>query len=379
MIERKLLGGAVVIGEPLHAAAARIAAQAPAHVFAVITDDHVSALPHLEALTTGLRATSGQRVIQRTIPAGEASKTRAHWAELSDWLVAEDCGRDTTVIALGGGVVGDLAGFVAATYMRGIPVVQVPTTLLAMVDAALGGKTGVDTTAGKNLIGAFHHPELVVVDPSVIRTLPPAQVRAGMAEVLKHGAIADSDYFRCAADVAAGLASGTLDPVSWWESSEARDLIARSIEIKSGVVAQDAREHGRRESLNFGHTVAHAVEAALQYTLLHGEAVAMGMVAEAMLGESLGITAPGTGETLERALQAAGLPTRLPPGLSAERVVAAAAHDKKSRAGQLRVAAPQSLGVFLPRDGGWSTAVGADSLLAALQGLVTPAPVAGSR
>ncbi len=371
MIERTLLGGAVVIGESLRDAGTRIAAQAPAHVFAVITDEHVAGLPHLEILTTSLRAASRQRIIQRVIPAGEGSKTRELWMELSDWLLGEDCGRDTTVVALGGGVVGDLAGFVAATFMRGIPVVQVPTTLLAMVDAALGGKTGVDTPAGKNLIGAFHHPELVCIDPSVIRTLPVAHVRAGMAEVLKHGVIADSEYFRHAADLAAGLAAGQLD-AAWWESTQARDLIARSIEIKSGVVSQDARENGRRESLNFGHTVAHAVEAALHYTLLHGDAVAIGMVAEASLGESLGLTSPGTRLTLERTLNAAGLPTRLPAGLSPSAVVAAAAHDKKARAGRLRIAVPQSLGVFAPRDGAWSVAVADTSLEASLQALVTP-------
>src|SRR5512143_3233293 len=174
MIERTLLGAPIVIGESLMLAGRRIASCAPAHAYAIVTDHTVGALPYLEHVSGSLRGASPKaRILTRRIPPGESSKTRAEWSALSDWLLAEGCGRDTTIVALGGGVVGDLAGFVAATYMRGIPFVQVPTTLLAMVSAALGGKTGVDTPAGKNLIGAFPRPALVVIDPTVLATLPP--------------------------------------------------------------------------------------------------------------------------------------------------------------------------------------------------------------
>ena len=217
-----------------------------------------------------------------TIAAGEQHKNRMTWATLTDKLLAAGFGRDTTIVALGGGVVGDIAGFVAATYMRGVPVVQVPTTLLAMVDASVGGKTGVDTAAGKNLVGAFHQPSAVVIDPVVLKTLPTDHISAGFAEIIKHGVVADAAYFEQARGFASRHSMNGRDGLV-----DLTDLIRRSVAIKASIVSRDERESGLRKVLNFGHTVGHAIEAAKKFTMLHGEAVAMGMVAEARLAEQL--------------------------------------------------------------------------------------------
>ena len=217
---------------------------APAHRIAVISDDTVAAVhaPQVMAQFDGSAASLF------TIPPGEQEKTRERWASLTDALVAWGAGRDTTIVALGGGVICDLSGFVAATYMRGLPVVQVPTTLLAMVDASVGGKTAVDTPAGKNLVGAFHNPAAVVIDPQVLASLPPAILRSGLAEMIKHGVIADVAYFdRLLQALPSLLTLGAHAP-------EFGALIAGSVRIKAAVVAEDGREGGLRQILNFGHT-----------------------------------------------------------------------------------------------------------------------------
>ena len=223
-------------------------------------------------------------------------------------MLAKGYGRDSAVIALGGGVVGDLAGFVAATFMRGIPVVQVPTSLMAMVDASIGGKTGVDTYLGKNLVGVFHFPAAVIVDPQVLATLPLRQVRAGIAEIVKHGVIADEAYFL---EVASSLRE-LLDYKGGPTSDRMLAVIVKSIEIKADIVSRDEREDGLRKTLNFGHTIGHAVELVSGYSLLHGEAVAIGMALEGRLAESIGVAQTGTAEAITKSLQAAGLPTDLP-------------------------------------------------------------------
>jgi 3-dehydroquinate synthase len=261
-----------------------------------------------------------------TFPAGEARKTRETWARLSDELLAAGVGRDGGIVAIGGGVVGDLAGFVAATYMRGLPFVQVPTTLLAMVDASVGGKTGVDTPHGKNLIGAFHQPEAVVADPTALATLPERELRSGLAEAVKHGLIADAAYLD-------GLRAGR-SAILAREPAALEALVRRSVEIKAEVVGADEREGGRRATLNAGHTVAHALEHVSAYALAHGEAVALGLVAEAGLAEALGVAGVGVREAVAEALAGFGLPVRLPEALPmrADAVVAAMASDKKNRA-----------------------------------------------
>lgn len=332
-------------------AADLVARVAPAHRIAIIADANVAALhaPGLHATLSSV--VPGERVITLTMPAGEAEKTRERWATLTDALLSWGAGRDTTVVALGGGVVCDLAGFVAATYMRGIPVVQVPTSLLAMVDASVGGKTAVDTPSGKNLVGAFHDPSAVIIDPAVLATLPPEQLRAGMAEVIKHGVIADVAYFDRVLQALPAIAA------HGGRASELTPLIAGSVRIKAAVVAEDVREGGLRQILNFGHTIAHAIELLEQYTLLHGDAVAMGMVAEARIAERLGVAAHGLAAAVEDAVRRAGLPTSAPRRLAPADIVAATHGDKKARGGAARYALPRAMGEMEPAEGRWSVSV----------------------
>lgn len=310
-----------------------VRAAAPAHRYAIIADENVAPL-----YAARVRESVGVAQTELfTIPAGESHKTREEWTRLTDALLDAGFGRDTTILALGGGVVGDLGGFVAATYMRGVPFVQLPTTLLAMIDASLGGKTGVDTTAGKNLVGAFHRPRAVIVDPASLATLPIAQLRSGAAEAIKHGAIADAAYY---ASVESSLPAIFDEP----EGDAMRALIVRSIEIKTGVVQLDERESGVRRILNFGHTLGHAIEAESGYRLLHGEAIAIGMVLEAALGERLGATAAGTAERLRETVLRAGLPASAPDELDAARILVATRGDKKTREGATEYALLNRIG-----------------------------------
>ena len=337
---------------------------APSHRYAVISDDQV-ARHWLEPAIRAIGSAIPRVVISSTtIPAGESSKSRDQWARLTDWLLTEGAGRDTAIVALGGGVVGDLAGFVAATYLRGVPVIQVPTTLLAMVDAAIGGKTGVDTPRGKNLVGAFHQPAAVVADPLTLSTLPAAHVRAGVAEVIKHGAISSAGYFTQAASWAAAIHrtaqhdTGAVNDRFDWLGQSTLDVITHSVRVKADVVNADPLEKGRRAVLNTGHTVAHALERETDYALLHGEAVAIGLVTEAQLGEAAGITASGTADALRSALGGAGLPTRVPAGLDHGRLIDAMRTDKKSRAGGLAFALLKAIGTPAGNDAdGWSAAL----------------------
>lgn len=300
---------------------------APAAYYAVIIDANVAALYGDRVL--GAVRTTGARAEAFPFPAGEASKSVGEWHRLSDLLLGAGAGRDTCVIAVGGGVACDLAGFVAATCMRGIACIHVPTSLLAMIDAALGGKTGIDTTYGKNLIGAFHPPRAVIADPDVLQTLPDADLREGLAEALKHGAIADADY----------LAGIVQDMDSVLARGDALDrLIIRSVAIKAAVVTADPFEKGIRATLNFGHTIAHGLERLSGYRMKHGHAVAVGMIAEAAIGEAAGVTAPGTTDAMRAAIVRAGLPASLPAGTDAAALVAATASDKKARDARVRYA-----------------------------------------
>lgn len=336
---------------------------APAHTLVVITDDQVAPL-HLPAAIGSLRHfLPHARTLFRAIPAGEAHKTRDTWAALTDWMLDERCGRDTTIVALGGGVVGDLAGFVAATFMRGIPFVQCPTSLLAMVDASVGGKVGVDTTAGKNLVGAFHQPHAVVVDPTVLQTLPAEHRRAGLAEVIKHGIIADPAYLAQAVALGPALVDGgTID----WQGHALAELVARSIAIKADVVRADEREGGVRQVLNFGHTIGHAIEAASDFTLLHGDAIAIGMALESALAERIGVATHGTHAAVCAALGAVGLPARLPEGMDASALIERMRGDKKARAGRLVLALPAQVGAMAGAARGYGVPVSEDDVRAVL-------------
>lgn len=326
---------------------ALLAERCPAHAYAIIADHKVAEL-HGAALLERLAA-AGLTATLFPFPPGEWNKTREQWSALTDQMLAARLGRDAAVIAFGGGVAADLGGFVAATYQRGVPVAQVPTTLLAMIDAAVGGKTGVDAPAGKNLVGAFHPPRLVLADVDLLGTLARTQISAGLAEAVKHGVIADEAYFRSLADPRPALDR---------DLARLEAVVRRSIEIKAAVVAEDERETGMRAVLNLGHTVGHAVETLSGYELLHGEAVAIGLVAEARIAERLGLARPGLAARIAAVLEACRLPTLRPDACRADAVLEAMRADKKSRAGILRFALPADIGrMARGDDGAWTVAV----------------------
>jgi 3-dehydroquinate synthase len=322
---------------------------------AIISDDIVAPLyaARLAAAVGG----PAPRVF--VIPAGEASKTRMQWARLTDELLAAGFGRDTAILALGGGVVGDLAGFVAATFMRGVPVVQVPTTLLAMIDASIGGKTGVDTRAGKNLVGAFHHPALVIIDPSALRTLPAAHWRSGVAEAIKHGVVASPAEFGWLADHA-----GSIVNAEGRDDATVMHLVREQVRLKASIVARDERESGLRKVLNFGHTIGHAIETLSDFGRFHGECVAIGMMVEARIAALAGLADAALPESIARVLLAAGLPTTPPPSMSSAAILEATRTDKKARGGVVEYALPRAIGAMAGADRGYAIAV-ADGIVAA--------------
>jgi 3-dehydroquinate synthase len=261
---------------------------------------------------------------------GEQHKTLENVARVFDALAAIGASRDATLIALGGGVIGDLGGFAAACWMRGIDFVQMPTTLLAMVDSSVGGKTGVNLAAGKNLVGAFHQPRAVFVDTRTLATLPQREYLAGLAEVVKYGAIGDAAFFT--------WIEQHVDALLARDDAALAEAIARSCRHKAGVVARDERELGERALLNFGHTFGHAIEVEAGYgELLHGEAVAIGMVLAARLSATLGRAALADCARLSTLLRRLDLPTRLPAGCRPERLLERMRLDKKSVSGQLRL------------------------------------------
>lgn len=343
-------GALEVVGDVVRAAT-------PHNRVVIITDDFIA---DRVGYARRVADAVGKGTVFVSIPPGERLKTRASWADLTDHLLDAGYGRDTTIIALGGGVIGDLAGFVAATFLRGVPYVQVPTTLLAMVDSSIGGKTGVDTRHGKNLVGSFYPPVAVVIDPLVLTTLPVEQLRAGFAEIVKHGVIADQQYF---GTVARYVEHWPLD--NRQELEELTGLIRRSVEIKAAIVTEDERESGLRKVLNFGHTIGHAIEAASQFTMLHGEAVAIGLVTEARLAERLGIASEGTAGNIEGVCRAAGLPTAV-PSIPVDVLLDFTRSDKKNRAGRVEYALPKRIGEMARGPGGWTIPVDDDRVREAL-------------
>ncbi|HKV75672.1 MAG TPA: 3-dehydroquinate synthase [Gemmatimonadales bacterium] len=338
---------------------------------ALITDDTVAARYDEWTSATASHRELGARAsdagirlkpkLRLTFPPGEASKTRETWSRLSDQLLAAGFDRNSAIVALGGGVVGDLAGFVAATYLRGLPYAQVPTSLVAMLDASVGGKVAVDTEQGKNLIGAFHPPAVVVADPLTLLTLPEREYRGGMAEAVKHGLIADAGYFT--------WIEGSVRQLGARDLRTLERLIVRSIEIKATVVEADERERGRRAVLNAGHTVAHAIEQVSRFVVSHGEAVAIGLVAECRLSERIGLLAAGSSDRVAQLLLRLGLPVALHSTLPIEQLLTVMASDKKNRLGQIRFALPGSIGSVPPGDGHWTTAVPSDQLGPVLQSI----------
>jgi 3-dehydroquinate synthase len=285
--------------------------------------------PHYRAPVLASLRAAGWSPFVCTIPDGERHKTLDTAASLYAQFVQEGLDRSGIVLALGGGVVCDMAGFVAATYMRGVPVVQVPTSLLAMVDASVGGKTGVDLPQGKNLVGAFKQPELVAIDPAVLDTLPPKEIASGMAELIKHAVIADRELFD-------EMQASIIDQ-SWARR------IARSLQVKIDVVEQDPYERGWRAVLNLGHTVGHALEQVSNYRLRHGESVSIGMVAAARISAAMGLSEPSVAQRLAVLLSAHDLPVAC-PAFDPEKVWTAVGRDKKKRGKALRWVLPRQIG-----------------------------------
>jgi 3-dehydroquinate synthase len=279
---------------------------------------------------------AGYRPLTITIPEGEAAKSLSWVGMILDRLAAARFERRSIIVALGGGVTGDLAGFAAAVYARGIPFVQVPTTLVAQVDSSIGGKTGVNHRLAKNLIGAFHQPRLVLIDPDTLRTLPRREWVAGLAEVIKYGVIADADFFTYLEQRMPDILR--LDP------DAVRRIITRSCEIKAAVVMEDEHESDRRRILNYGHTVGHALESLGGYRrLIHGEAVAIGMAEEASLACSMGRCSRETVERVRALIRAAGLPDR-PSALRFQQLWRAMQHDKKVAQGTVYCVLPERIG-----------------------------------
>jgi 3-dehydroquinate synthase len=293
---------------------------------------------------------SGFAASDLVIEAGEDQKTPATVSQIHDAAFARKLERGSLIVALGGGVVGDMAGFAAATWLRGIAVVQVPTTLLAMVDAAIGGKTGVNHPGGKNLIGAFHQPRLVLIDPSTLATLPEREFRAGMAEVIKYGVIGDAELFSDLLTAAEHEPAAGLSSLASVGTERLQSLLERSAAAKAQVVAADEREGGLRAILNYGHTLGHVVEALCGYgTYLHGEAVGLGMIAAGEVSLAMGLWSQEDQSRQKAVIAAAGLPLAW-PDLDPDAVLACLQGDKKVRDGKVRFVLPTGLGRVEIRD-----------------------------
>ncbi|MBR8833553.1 MAG: 3-dehydroquinate synthase [Stigonema ocellatum SAG 48.90 = DSM 106950] len=278
-------------------------------------------------------------VAELSLPAGERYKTLNSVQKIYDAALENRLERSSTMVALGGGVIGDMTGFAAATWLRGINFVQVPTTLLAMVDASIGGKTGVNHPQGKNLIGAFHQPRLVLIDPEVLQTLPMREFRAGMAEVIKYGVIWNAQLF------AEMEVSKHLDQLRYLKPELIDSILTNSCQAKADVVSKDEKEAGLRAILNYGHTIGHAVESLTGYRVVnHGEAVAIGMVAAGQIAVELGMWQKAETERQDALIQKAGLPTKLPSGVDIEAIIAALQTDKKVKDGKVRFVLPTQIG-----------------------------------
>ncbi|MEH2392086.1 MAG: 3-dehydroquinate synthase [Nostoc sp.] len=302
-------------------------------------------LKHFGERAIASLTSAGFEVASCTLPPGERYKTLNSIQKLYDIALENRLERSSTMVALGGGVIGDMTGFAAATWLRGINVVQVPTTLLAMVDSAIGGKTGVNHPHGKNLIGAFHQPRLVLIDPDVLKTLPMREFRAGMAEVIKYGVIWDAELF------AQLEASKRLDQLRYVKPELIKNILTHSCQAKADVVGKDEKEGGLRAILNYGHTIGHAVESLTGYRLVnHGEAVAIGMVAAGQIAVDLGLWQKKDTERQNALIQKTGLPTQLPSGLDIEEIIQTLQLDKKVKAGKVRFVLPTEIGVVTVTD-----------------------------
>jgi len=297
----------------------------------VVTDDNVSQY-YLTQVINSLESL-GYEPTGFSISAGEASKTIATISKLWDYFLTNQIERKSTIFALGGGVVGDLTGFAAATYLRGVPWVGIPTSLLAMVDSSVGGKTGADLPQGKNLIGSFYPPSNVIIDPLVLKSLPRVELENGMAEVIKHGVIGDPLLFSfCGKEKVAE------------KPSSMSELVKRALAVKVKIIESDPYEKGLRETLNFGHTIGHGIELVSNFKVRHGEAVAIGMVAESKLGEMQGISEEGLSDVIAKTLISQNLPVSIPSGLDKDEIIKVIRRDKKVSNGKVNFALPTSVG-----------------------------------
>jgi 3-dehydroquinate synthase len=311
----------------------------PRDTCVIISDSNVAPL-FADRVRKSLRS-AGYRPVLIVIPAGEKSKTLKQVGAICDQMIAAGLDRQSFVVGLGGGMIGDISGFVAAIYHRGIPHVQIPTTLLAMVDSSIGGKTGVDTRAGKNLIGVFHQTSLVIDDLDVLKTLPIRQFNQGFAEIIKHSIIADAKMFERVA-----RASGLRVATGRSETHTLLSLIKRNIQIKSRIVAKDERDRtGQRALLNFGHTVGHAIERAGNYRkFLHGEAISLGIVAACAISVKRAGLPADQRTAIVDLLERFGLPTRLPPKFPRQKILDAVKFDKKFQSGEIRFVVTPHIG-----------------------------------
>lgn len=288
---------------------------------------------------------AGFSVATCILPPGERYKTPATLQKIYDAALENRLERSSVMVALGGGVIGDMTGFAAATWLRGINVVQVPTSLLAMVDAAIGGKTGVNHPRGKNLIGAFHQPRLVLIDPQVLKTLPAREFRAAIAEVIKYGIIWDAELFQQLEQ------AKRLDQIRYVDESLLQEILTRSCQAKAHVVSKDEKESGLREILNYGHTVGHAVESLTGYRVInHGEGVAIGMVAAGNIAVEMGMWSREESDRQLALIEKAGLPTRLPEGMDIEAIIRSLQSDKKVKDGKVRFVLPRQIGTVIVTD-----------------------------
>ncbi len=328
-----------------------------AHSHALVADSNVAELYGAKLLGSLEDALPEVRMI--TFPAGEQSKTREIKSFIEDRMLESGFGRDSSVIALGGGVVGDIAGFAAATYMRGVPCVQVPTSLVACVDSSVGGKTAVDTPHGKNLIGAFYQPWRVYVDTDTLKTLGPKQLAEGLAEIIKYGVIESEELFQ--------YLEANIEKIYGFDDAALLEVIETSCRIKAEVVEKDEKEQNLRKILNFGHTVGHAIEQLSDYTVSHGEAISAGMAIEGRI--ALGKTgwSKGEQERLTRLLKRAGLSTEPPRGMDVGKIIDVMKIDKKARKGKIEMSLPERIGKMKEQGGNYGIKVGEEAITSAFK------------
>lgn len=324
--------------------------------FAFIADETTAALFGEEIVRS--LSKYGMNAPLFTFPSGEENKTRKTKEILENCLLENKFGKDSCIVALGGGVTTDIAGFVAATYCRGVSLVMIPTSLLAMVDASIGGKTGVNVPAGKNLIGCIYQPRKVLIDPGVLKSLPVRELRNGIVEMIKHGLIADAAYFE--------FLEKKYDGLLALDSETMQNAIQISCQIKKKIVEEDERESGKRRLLNFGHTVGHAIETLTRYAIPHGEAVALGMVVEGHTAMQLGELDIFHFERIRNVLNLYGLPLKMPQSINADSILEAMGMDKKSEAGKPRFVLLKEIGAPLPCQGQYCTHVDEKIILSSL-------------